>query len=517
MKNLLNNFKKNLNNNPQKTLLFILASFAFVELLALIYAINFINLNKTDKSLLDESKSWEYYILGKHLSEFNEALYYDLDRELPKGNEKKFYNSDFYKFFEEETIKVFGKYLVLDPTFKFSNYMLSANYERGVIFNVHPNICSIPIIDDEQVKNFQTLVLPSDIAYIKRGKIRFKLGDYQGASHDFQQAIDQNPENKNKLRKSIALAYFALANPTFDLRYRGRNLIYETHNPGFLFKEIKEHLDLINSEFNLERIRSNVEANNAIKAGIFPLSMIEDLTNAIRNDPFFYKNYPVKINNPCIVFSDEYPILIETLNKKIETNPNSSELPELYYKRALIYLDSGNNQKAIEDLNKVLQLSSTEDSLKALTYYSRWLVHYKEKKYQQSINDISQVIKIYPDFPDFYAIRGLTYYDFLKLSKNTKDIEKVIEDSNHAIKLHEELLKKLNPRENSRLLGDRPHANAYFIRGLAYYDQGNRTQALLDYLKALQFWSGSMWPSIINRGGEGGGVKEIQLPPGFPP
>ena len=260
--------------------------------------------------------------------------------------------------------------------------------------------------------------------------------------------------------------------------------------------------------------RNSKEAiNKAIEKGIFNenifFNMIDDFKNAIRNDPFFYKNYPYVLNtiNSCPVFSDEYPSLIKNLTEQIKTNPNDGSL---YYQRALIYLESNNNQKAIEDLNQVIQLNFSDNSLKALAYYGLWLAHYKQKNYKEALENINQVIKIYPDFADFYAIRGLTYYDFYKLSKNTKYLEKVIEDSNHAIKLHEELLKKLNSEAKE------PHANAYFIRGLAYYDLGNKTQALSDYLQALPEWSGSMWPALIN-GPEGGGVREIPFPPGFPP
>jgi tetratricopeptide (TPR) repeat protein len=269
----------------------------------------------------------------------------------------------------------------------------------------------------------------------------------------------------------------------------------------------------IASQFSVgsERMNTKKNINNAIENGIFNdrifLEMIDDFTNAIRNDPFFYKNYPINTINPCPIFSDEYSSRIKSLTEKIKTNPNDDSL---YHQRALIYLDSNNNQKAIEDLNQVIQLNSSDNSLKALAYYGLWLAHYKQKNYKEALENINQVIKIYPDFADFYAIRGLTYYDFYKLSKNTKYLEKVIEDSNHAIKLHEELLKKLNSEAKE------PHANAYFIRGLAYYDLGNQTQALSDYLQALPEWSGSMWPALIN-GPEGGGVREIPFPPGFPP
>ncbi|MBE9141796.1 tetratricopeptide repeat protein [Planktothrix mougeotii] len=519
MKNLINNFKASLKHNHQKILILILAFLAGVELLGLIYAFNIIRLSQKEKLSLEQSQSWDYYTLASYLSK--DPLYDD----------------------ETKVIESFGKYLILDPQLKIANQVLSIE-NLGNNSNDRSNICPTSTIDEEQVKNFQTLILASDIAYIKRGKIRFQLGDYQGSINDFNRAIDLNNKNKSTLSKSIASAYFELANSKPKNPYHFFNeLSSKGSNPNILLSNINDNSNSaikfnpnfanayylrgylsyykIPSHFSVAYGKRNSKEaiNKAIEKGIFNenifFSMIDDFKNAIRNDPFFYKKYPYVLNaiNPCPVFSDEYSSLIKNLTEKIKTNPNDGSL---YHQRALIYLDSNNNQKAIEDLNQVIQLNSSDNSLKALAYYGLWLAHYKQKNYQEALENINKVIKIYPDFPDLYAIRGLTYYDFSKLSKNTKDLDKVIEDSNHAIKLHEELLKKYNPQEDSRFLDEQPHANAYFIRGLAYYDLGNQTQALSDYLKALPEWSGSMWPALIN-GPEGGGVREIPFPPGFPP
>lgn len=534
MKNLLNNFKSVLKNNHQKLLILILAFLAGVELLGLVYAFNIIRLSQKEKLSLEQSQSWDYYTLASYLSK--DPLYND----------------------ETKVIESLSKYLRLDPDLKIANKVLFDKIYNQTLsdhelddnkgynnlnsrqFHDYRNSCLSSIITPEIVNSFSKLKLDSDTAYIKRGKIRFYLEDYKGAIEDFKKAQDLNPNNKDKLNQAIALAYFELGNPKyFGSRYARFDLLMQIGSQGILSSYLKEYSSSaislnpnfanayylrgylssyeIASQFSVDSERMKKDINNAIENGIFNdsifLEMIDDFTNAIRNDPFFYKNYPVNTINPCPILTDEYPSRIKSLTEKIKTNPNDDSL---YHQRALIYLDSKNNQKAIEDLNQVIQLNSSDNSLKALAYYGLWLAHYKQKNYQKALDNINQVIKIYPDIADFYAIRGLTYYDFYKLSKNTKDLEKVIEDSNHAIKLHEELLKKLNPQEDSRFLDDQPHANAYFIRGLAYYDLGNKTQALSDYLKALPEWSGSMWPSLVN-GDEGGGATEIPLAPGFPP
>ncbi|MFM6210758.1 tetratricopeptide repeat protein [Planktothrix sp.] len=551
MKNLLNNFKASLKHNHQKILILILAFLAGVELLGLVYAFNIIRLNQKEKlyleqfktdleksqDSLEQSQSWDYYTLSSYLSK--DPLYYN----------------------ETKVIESLGKYLILDPNLKIANKALFDKIYNHILpnhkfgdnkgyqkdenseildsqkFHDYRNSCLSSIINPETVKSFSNLQLDSDTAYIKRGKIRFYLEDYPGAIRDFEKAKNLNPNNKDPLNQAIALAYFELGNPKyFRNGYVKYSLLDQIEHPGMLFNRLKEYSSSaisfnpnlanayylrgylrshkINYLFSTGSERMNIKEaiSNEIKKGIFNdeemLEMIDDFTNAIRNDPFFYKKYPSNEINFCPSFSDEYPSQIKSLTEKIKTNLNDSFL---YYQRALIYLDSKNYQKSIEDLNKVIQLNSSNNSLKALAYYGLWLAHYKQKNYQKALENINQVIKIYPDFADFYAIRGLTYYDFSKLSKNTKDLEKVIEDSNHAIKLHEELLKKLNPKEDSRFLDDQPSANAYFIRGLAYYDLGNQEQALLDYRKSL-----GLWPSLVT-GDEGGGVTEMPLPPGFPP
>ncbi|MFM6207559.1 hypothetical protein, partial [Planktothrix sp.] len=82
MKNLINNLKSFLNNNRQKTLLFVLASFALVELLALIYASHIIYLSQKHKSFSDnlQTENENYYKFiqkDKSLSDESQAKDYD--------------------------------------------------------------------------------------------------------------------------------------------------------------------------------------------------------------------------------------------------------------------------------------------------------------------------------------------------------------------------------------------------------------------------------------------------------
>jgi tetratricopeptide (TPR) repeat protein len=444
MKNLLNNFKSVLKNNHQKLLILILAFLAGVELLGLVYAFNIIRLSQKEKLSLEQSQSWDYYTLASYLSK--DPLYND----------------------ETKVIESLSKYLRLDPDLKIANKVLFDKIYNQTLsdhelddnkgynnlnsrqFHDYRNSCLSSIITPEIVNSFSKLKLDSDTAYIKRGKIRFYLEDYKGAIEDFKKAQDLNPNNKDKLNQAIALAYFELGNPKyFGSRYARFDLLMQIGSQGILSSYLKQYSSStislnpnfanayylrgylssykIASQFSVgsERMNTKKNINNAIENGIFNdrifLEMIDDFTNAIRNDPFFYKNYPINTINPCPIFSDEYSSRIKSLTEKIKTNPNDDSL---YHQRALIYLDSNNNQKAIEDLNQVIQLNSSDNSLKALAYYGLWLAHYKQKNYKEALENINQVIKIYPDFADFYAIRGLTYYDFYKLSKNTKYLEK---------------------------------------------------------------------------------------------
>ncbi|MFM6302561.1 MAG: tetratricopeptide repeat protein [Planktothrix sp.] len=550
MKKLINNFKASLKHNRQKSLILILVFLAGVELLGLIYAFNIIRSSQKENLFLEQSQSWDYYTLASYLSK--DPLYYN----------------------ETKVIESLGKYLILDPELKIANKALFDKIADPIVlsndkvrynnldsqqFHDYRNSCLSSIINSETVNSFSSLKLDSDTAYIKRGKIRFYLEDYKGAINDFKKAEALNSNNTDQLNQAIALAYFELGNPKYENQHIPDALLLQIDNPSSLRTHLqkqsidalkynpnfanayylKGYLGLKEISFNfhtdksVKDIKSN-EINNMIEMGIFKNQithdMISDLTNAIRNDPFFYRRYPINTINPCPVFSDEYPTLIEIATEQIKNEPND---PYLYYKRALIYLKSNNNQKVIEDLKKSLQFSSNDNQLKAVAYYVRWLADYKEKNYQKAIEDISQAIEIHPDFADLYAIRALTYYDFLK---NEEGREKVIQDCDQAIKIYKESVKKIKPesmKKNNSLkdssslgyslaillsdiLNNPAHANAYFIRGLAYYAQGNQEQALSDYLQALNLHSGSMWPNLV-QGEQGGGVSTIPPPEYFPP
>ncbi|MFM6397204.1 MAG: hypothetical protein ACKPFF_11045, partial [Planktothrix sp.] len=136
-----------------------------------------------------------------------------------------------------------GKYLLLDPKLKIANQFLSME-TSGENSNDRSNTCPTSTIDKEQVKNFQTVILASDIAYIKRAKIRFRLGDYQGAINDFKRAINLNHKNKNILSKSIALAYFELANSKPKIPWEFfEELLRQGSNPDILlFSNINDNL-----------------------------------------------------------------------------------------------------------------------------------------------------------------------------------------------------------------------------------------------------------------------------------
>ena len=185
------------------------------------------------------------------------------------------------------------------------------------------------------------------------------------------------------------------------------------------------------------------------------------------------------------------------------------KLTKAYFKRGSTYFDIGLAEndskyfnKALNDLNKVIQLSpksmsgydlrgdiycfGKNNNKKAIADYSRaikldpkyyWLyieraeAYFGEKKYSKAIKDYSVAIKTNSESKrlqaQFYNSRGICYY-------STGNYNKAINDYNKAIKLVQ--------------TQDRPIflAEIYNNRGKVYKATGECDKALLDFRKVIE-------------------------------
>ncbi|MEP0751967.1 tetratricopeptide repeat protein [Trichocoleus sp. Lan] len=166
-----------------------------------------------------------------------------------------------------------------------------------------------------------------------RAAVYIKLGNYQAALDDFNEAIKRNPD--------------------FYDAYLGRSTIY-------------------------------LGIGNYQKA-------IEDLNVALDLN----LDYPSAFLRRGSIWGElgEHEKAIEDFNEVIESKAEdaSTYYADAYYKRGLAYLNLAENQKAVENLNEAIKL----DSKYREAYYSRGIAYDRQGKYNEAINDYSQALLIY--------------------------------------------------------------------------------------------------------------------------
>ncbi|MFE1748934.1 tetratricopeptide repeat protein [Coleofasciculus sp. H7-2] len=166
-----------------------------------------------------------------------------------------------------------------------------------------------------------------------RAAVYIKLGNYQAALDDFNEAIKRNPD--------------------FYDAYLGRSTIY----------------------LGIEDYQK----------------AIEDLNVALDLN----LDYPAAFLRRGSIWGElgEYEKAIEDFNEAIESKAEdaSTYYADSYYKRGLAYLKLAENQKAVENFNEAIKL----DSKYREAYYSRGIAYDKQGKYNEAIKDYSQALLIY--------------------------------------------------------------------------------------------------------------------------
>ncbi|MBW4571178.1 MAG: tetratricopeptide repeat protein [Tolypothrix carrinoi HA7290-LM1] len=188
----------------------------------------------------------------------------------------------------------------------------------------------------------------------------------------------------------------------------------------------------------------------------------------------------------------EYEAAIKNYNAALQFNPHDAEV---YYKRGLARYYLVDDEKAIQDYNQAIKINPKY----AKAYNQLGLARYELGDYEQAIADYTQAIKINPF--DAVAYRNRADARF-----HIGDNQGAIEDYTQAIKInpdcgrsqqrvldiftqsreinfhheseleHYEQAIKINPDD----------ADAYYNRGNARFDLGDRAGAIEDYTQAIK-------------------------------
>lgn len=186
-----------------------------------------------------------------------------------------------------------------------------------------------------------------------------------------------------------------------------------------------------------------------------------------------------------------------------------------YLNRALAYSKVGNYKKAIEDLDTAITLKP--DFIEA--YINRGVFYSKNGDYQSAIKNYTGAIELFPEREELYHNRAMTYLIRGDFKNGLKDLDRSIElnqkffdaylnrcqtylflnnyqqaidDCSKAIEINPEDDRTIKPKK-SYIVNlahlDRPvlrYDTVHYIRGVAYFNQGDTFKAFQDLDKAIE-------------------------------
>ncbi|MGI2907354.1 tetratricopeptide repeat protein [Tolypothrix sp. VBCCA 56010] len=172
----------------------------------------------------------------------------------------------------------------------------------------------------------------------------------------------------------------------------------------------------------------------------------------------------------------EYEAAINNYNAVLQLNPHDAEI---YYKRGLARYYLVDDEKAIADYNQAIKINPKY----AKAYHKLGLARYELGDYEQAIEDYTQAIEINPY--DAVAYRNRADARF-----HIGDNQGAIEDYNQAIKINPDYVdsnarSELEDYEQAIKINP-DDADAYYNRGNARFDLGDRAGAIEDYTQAIK-------------------------------
>ena len=173
----------------------------------------------------------------------------------------------------------------------------------------------------------------------------------------------------------------------------------------------------------------------------------------------------------ALVNEGKFNEAIDHYNKAIGMTPITPDHILAFNNRGLAYNKLGQNQRALEDFNKAINL----DRYDMRAYKNRGVTYAKLGLYQSALEDFNEAIRLKPNYADTYINRGVTY---AKLDQ----YQRALEDFNKAT--------RLKPN----------YADPYYNRGVAYIDLRQYQSALEDFNEAIRL-KPDYADAYSNRGG----------------
>jgi tetratricopeptide (TPR) repeat protein len=170
------------------------------------------------------------------------------------------------------------------------------------------------------------------------------------------------------------------------------------------------------------------------------------------------------------------------LDAEIAKNPT---VGKLYCMRANLYHFSNDDEHALTDLDKALELNSND----VVALGQRAELYARIHNYNLALADCSQAIKINPRSDVYLSNRGVIYRQLGQLRESYNDFTQALNINQRKAAYWfdvGEVLYRMNqykvsiPYLTGAIDRERKFANAYYIRGLAYARLGLTAQAQMD-------------------------------------
>jgi len=228
---------------------------------------------------------------------------------------------------------------------------------------------------------------------------------------------------------------------------------------------------LNSSVFSQADVKAMVDlANDLVKLNRYDEAM-EKFNEALDYLPSYAPGINGKAN--LLILQGEYKDAYKLVDDGIQKN---SDFAPYYLTRGIILINNKRYDKAIEDLNRALDLTQGKNDkiLENKIYVNRGAAYQKLTEYDAALSDYSKAISLSTKNPNVYMYRGFLYYQ-------TQDYNEALKDFNLVIEIDPE-----NPI-------------AYYNRGMIYLKLDNETDACRDFHKSCELGNTNACKMVVSR------------------
>ena len=126
---------------------------------------------------------------------------------------------------------------------------------------------------------------------------------------------------------------------------------------------------------------------------------------------------------PCLVFAEDKVVDWDSLNSTKENALSNQDLSDQHLDVAQTYIKQGNDELAIQELSKAIEI----DSQNADAYELRAGAYTRAGSNEMAISDYTRLLQLCPNDASIYSARGLVYYELGQNNKATADFKKASE------------------------------------------------------------------------------------------